>query len=150
MEVHPGVEGLIVVLQVQPWISHGLHNTWASRRGDSFIIDGQPTLADVGDSSIIHGSADVGWDRRTNSEMALEVIWSLELLKVHYLKCQWSMVWPQRYHLSEHRKCRAPTDHRYDCGQSGVFIVIRLPTWLLLEVLSSSDSHSSGRKIQFL
>ena len=30
----------------QPWVSHGLHNTWASRPGESYVIDGEPALAD--------------------------------------------------------------------------------------------------------
>ena len=30
----------------QPWVSHGLHNTWASRPGESYVIDGEPVSAD--------------------------------------------------------------------------------------------------------
>jgi hypothetical protein len=42
-------------------ICHGLHNSWVSRQGESPISHGQPVPADIGDSSMFHGPADVGW-----------------------------------------------------------------------------------------
>jgi len=42
-------------------ISNGLHNSWVSRQWDSPITHGQPMLADIEDSSIFHGPADIGW-----------------------------------------------------------------------------------------
>jgi hypothetical protein len=57
----------------QPWTCHGLHKSWASRCGDSFIGHGQPTSADVGDSRYFHGSADVSWKRRRTSDIGLNM-----------------------------------------------------------------------------
>jgi hypothetical protein len=39
----------------------------------------RPTSADVGDSSIFHGSADVGWDWRMSSE--------IEYMNIRTVKC---------------------------------------------------------------
>jgi hypothetical protein len=53
--------GPAFLVKMHIMICHGLHNSWVSRQGESPISHGQPAPANIGDSSMFHGPADVGW-----------------------------------------------------------------------------------------